>query len=172
MFCLLFWKKSQSNELNSEFLHGHFSCKEMSWSSQRQFLQQIANSADVSLHISKYAINDFKRYLLFVMLIQDLNHFLKINILSVSRKHYFEAEFMILSLRRSGHQQLFLEFTEQKMKFSINDFFSNVTKSAVFRGFGHLLKNSLMENFFLCAVITASSFEKPVLKVPEILKKI
>ena len=49
-----------------------------------------------------------------------------------------------------------LNYTAQKMKFSIKDFFSKVTKSAGNCGWAHLLKKSLIENFFFCAVLSFS----------------
>ena len=48
------------------------------------------------------------------------------------------------------------EFTPQKMKFSIEDFFSKCDQIRSFlRIWSHLLKKSLMENFIFCAVILA-----------------
>ena len=47
-----------------------------------------------------------------------------------------------------------LYVTAQKMKFSVKDFFSNVTKSAVsLRIWTHLLKKSLVESFNFCTVL-------------------
>ena len=46
-----------------------------------------------------------------------------------------------------------MEDTAQKMKFSINDFFSKCDQIRSFlRIWSHLLKKSLMENFIFCAV--------------------
>ena len=46
------------------------------------------------------------------------------------------------------------EFTAQKMKFSIKDFFSKWEQiRRKLRIWSHLLKKSLMENFIFCAVI-------------------
>ena len=46
-------------------------------------------------------------------------------------------------------------YTAQKMKFSIKDFFSKNDQIRIFlRIQSHLLKKSLMENFFFCTVIT------------------
>ena len=45
-------------------------------------------------------------------------------------------------------------FTAQKMKLSINDFFSKCDQIRSFlRIWSHLLKKSLMENFIFCAVL-------------------
>ena len=45
-----------------------------------------------------------------------------------------------------------LNSTEQKMKFSIKDFFSNCDQIRSFlRIWSHLLKKSLKENFIFCA---------------------
>ena len=45
-------------------------------------------------------------------------------------------------------------YTAQKMKFSIEDFFSKCDQIRSFlRIWSHLLKKSLMENFIFCAVI-------------------
>ena len=46
--------------------------------------------------------------------------------------------------------------TAQKMKFFINDFFSECDQICSFlRIWSYLLKKSLMENFILCAAFTA-----------------
>ena len=46
--------------------------------------------------------------------------------------------------------------TAQKMKFSINDFFSKCDKARSFLWiWSHLLKKSLMDNFIFCTVDTA-----------------
>ena len=48
---------------------------------------------------------------------------------------------------------LLLNFTEQKLKFSIKDFFNKLDKiRRELLIWSHLLKKSLMENFIFCAV--------------------
>ena len=57
---------------------------------------------------------------------------------------------MLFSNKRSTLQM----FTAQKMKFSIKDFFSKCDQiRRKLRIWSHLLKKSLMENFFFCAVV-------------------
>ena len=55
-------------------------------------------------------------------------------------------------------------FTAQKMKFSTKDFFSKSDQIHSFlRIWLHLLKNSLMANFILCAVLRATNY--PILQI-------
>ena len=51
-----------------------------------------------------------------------------------------------------------LDFTAQKMKFSIKDFFSKFDQiRRKLRIWSHLLKKSLMENFIFCAVFVQTT---------------
>ena len=57
---------------------------------------------------------------------------------------------VIIALVNSSHTHT---LTAQKMKFSINDFFSKCEQIRIFLQIcSHLLKKSLMENFIFCAV--------------------
>ena len=68
-----------------------------------------------------------------------------------------------ISLKKANYQVLLqcysrvitmVEFTAQKMKFSIKDFFSKCDQiRRKLRIWSHLLKKSLMENFIFCAVV-------------------
>ena len=50
------------------------------------------------------------------------------------------------------------DYTAQKMKFSIKDFFSKCDQiSSFLRIWSHLLKKSLMKNFIFCAVLNEES---------------
>ena len=52
----------------------------------------------------------------------------------------------------------FREHTAQKMKFSINNFFSKCDQIHSFQQFwSHLLKKYLMENFIFCAVAVVNT---------------
>ena len=52
-----------------------------------------------------------------------------------------------------------LTITAQKMKFSIQNFFSKYDQSRrKLRSWSHLLKKSLMENFIICAVNVLFSY--------------
>ena len=54
-----------------------------------------------------------------------------------------------------------IKFTAQKMKFSINDFFSYCDQIRSFqRIWPHLLKKSLMENFIFCEVVFLHQWSK------------
>ena len=58
-----------------------------------------------------------------------------------------------------------MDFTAQKMKFSIKDFFSKCDQILSFlRIWSHLLKKSLIENFIICAVLLLNLSDKINLK--------
>ena len=58
-----------------------------------------------------------------------------------------------------------LRITAQKMKFSINDFFSKCDQICSFlQNWSHLLKKSLMENFIFCAVDIFAIIKKIYIK--------
>ena len=69
---------------------------------------------------------------------------------------WFVLTFVLVNLK---HNQLISVFpavnTAQKIKFSINGFFSKCDQiNSFLRIWSNLLKNSLMENFIFCEVIT------------------
>ena len=54
----------------------------------------------------------------------------------------------------------FMDYTAQKMKFSIEDFFSKCDQiRRKLRIWSHLLKKSLIENFIFCAVLALSTLK-------------
>ena len=76
----------------------------------------------------------------------------------------YEILFIWLNLQNSEGICTDLTDTEQKMKFSIKDFFSKCDQIRSFlRIWSHLLKKSSMENFNFCAVILPSYFSSDTL---------
>ena len=71
----------------------------------------------------------------------------KYNIQSLANKYSIISQRTSQTFRRN--------YTAQKMKFSIKDFFSNCDQIRTFlRVWSHLLKKFLVENFILCAVLS------------------
>ena len=65
----------------------------------------------------------------------------------------------------------FIQYTAQKMNFSINDFFSKCDQiSRNLRIWSHLLKKSLMENFIFCIVLGTLLFFRLYLHFNSCLK--
>ena len=66
----------------------------------------------------------------------------------------FELSYVVFIIEYYSYSTIFeRSFTAQKMKFSIKDFFSNCDQIHSFpQIWSHLLKKSLKENFFFCAV--------------------
>ena len=75
----------------------------------------------------------------------------------VKSRIYLEVRFFLQRLHISS------TITAQKMKFSINDFFSKCDQIRMkLRIWSHLLKKSLMENFIFCAVNWDSISKKKI----------
>ena len=95
------------------------------WSINYSLKQQSIRFSDFHQHPSKVAIHGL-----------------------IVSKIIFDKYFYIVLFKNN------LQYTAQKMKFSIKNFFSNCNQICNFlRIWSHLLKKSLMQNFIFCAVI-------------------